>query len=70
MLQIATALKRWGFGPAGGFASLAARVPRRTAIVDDAGSLTFASCTPRPTRWPGRLPSAASPRVMLLLTAD
>ena len=42
MLQIATALKRWGFGPAGGFASLAARVPRRTAIVDDAGSLTFA----------------------------
>ena len=41
VFQIAKSLTRWGLGPAGGFASLAARVPERTAIVDDVGSLTF-----------------------------
>jgi acyl-CoA synthetase (AMP-forming)/AMP-acid ligase II len=35
------ALKDWGTGPAGGFAAAALIDPRRTAIVDELGSLTF-----------------------------
>ncbi|MFE6647483.1 AMP-binding protein [Nocardioides sp. NPDC057772] len=36
------ALARWGTGPAGGFIGLAHRYPRRTAIIDELGSLTYA----------------------------
>ncbi|GAB2768212.1 hypothetical protein GCM10027020_21370 [Nocardioides salsibiostraticola] len=32
---------RWGTGPAGGFASLAARFPDRVGIIDEIGSVTF-----------------------------
>lgn len=35
------ALKDWGPGPAGGFTAAAALDPRRTAVVDELGSLTF-----------------------------
>ena len=36
------ALARWGTGPAGGFVGLAHRSPRRTALIDELGSLTYA----------------------------
>ncbi|MEU6138058.1 AMP-binding protein [Nocardioides sp. NPDC047086] len=36
------ALARWGTGPAGGFIGLAHRYPRRTAVIDELGSLTYA----------------------------
>ncbi|MET8520909.1 AMP-binding protein [Nocardioides sp. NPDC004968] len=36
------ALARWGTGPAGGFIGLAHRYPRRTALIDELGSLTYA----------------------------
>ncbi|WP_084101516.1 AMP-binding protein [Nocardioides luteus] len=36
------ALARWGTGPAGGFIGLARRYPRRTAVIDELGSLTYA----------------------------
>lgn len=39
---LARSLLRWGTGLAGGYAALAARQPDATAIVDDAGSRTFA----------------------------
>ncbi|NGN94023.1 AMP-binding protein [Nocardioides sp. KC13] len=35
-------LARWGTGPAGGFIGLAHRYPRRTALIDELGSLTYA----------------------------
>lgn len=35
------AVLQWGTGPAGGFASLAARYPDRVGIIDERGSLTF-----------------------------
>ncbi|MFJ9392995.1 AMP-binding protein [Nocardioides sp. NPDC101246] len=35
-------LARWGTGPAGGFIGLAHRYPRRTAVIDELGSLTYA----------------------------
>ncbi len=34
-------VRRWGTGPAGGFAALAARSPDRVGLVDELGSLTF-----------------------------
>ena len=41
LARAAKALKDWGTGPAGGFTAAAALDPRRTAIVDELGSLTF-----------------------------
>ncbi|MDO9378970.1 MAG: AMP-binding protein [Nocardioidaceae bacterium] len=41
LVGLGTSLVRWGTGPAGGFASLAARMPRAVAVEDEAGSLTF-----------------------------
>jgi fatty-acyl-CoA synthase len=35
------ALSRWGVSPAGAYASAASRFPRRTAIIDERGVLTF-----------------------------
>ncbi len=34
-------VRRWGTGPAGGFAALAARSPDRVGLVDELGQLTF-----------------------------
>ena len=42
LAKVAKALKDWGTGPAGGFTAAALLDPRRTAIVDELGSLTFA----------------------------
>jgi acyl-CoA synthetase (AMP-forming)/AMP-acid ligase II len=39
--KVARAVVRWGTGPAGGFASLAARWPDRPGLVDELGTLTF-----------------------------
>jgi len=39
--KVARAVLRWGTGPAGGFASLAARWPDRPGVVDELGTLTF-----------------------------
>ncbi len=38
---ILLSVRRWGTGPAGGFAALAARSPDRVGLVDELGSLTF-----------------------------
>ena len=41
LAKVASAVARWGTGPAGGFASLAARWPDRPGLVDELGTLTF-----------------------------
>ncbi|WP_343991673.1 AMP-binding protein [Nocardioides dubius] len=41
LAKVASAVVRWGTGPAGGFTSLAARHPDRIGIIDDLGELTF-----------------------------
>ena len=41
LARAARALRSWGTGPAGGFTAAAKLDPRRTAIVDELGSLTF-----------------------------
>jgi acyl-CoA synthetase (AMP-forming)/AMP-acid ligase II len=41
LAKVARAVARWGTGPAGGFASLAARWPERPGLVDELGTLTF-----------------------------
>ncbi len=41
LARIATTIKAWGTGPAGGFAALAARAPDRVGLIDELGSLTF-----------------------------
>jgi len=41
LAKAALALKNWGTGPAGGFTAAALLDPRRTAIVDELGELTF-----------------------------
>jgi fatty-acyl-CoA synthase len=38
---LAVTLRRWGTGPAGGFAALAVRAPDDVGLVDELGSLTF-----------------------------
>ena len=38
---LALTLRRWGTGPAGGFAALAVRAPDDVGLVDELGSLTF-----------------------------
>ena len=42
LARLARAVKDWGTGPAGGFASLAVRYPDRVGLVDELGGLTFA----------------------------
>lgn len=42
LAKAAKTLKDWGTGPAGGFTAAALLDPRRTAIVDELGSLTYA----------------------------
>ena len=39
--KVALAIAKWGTGPAGGFASLAARWPDRPGLVDELGTVTF-----------------------------
>jgi acyl-CoA synthetase (AMP-forming)/AMP-acid ligase II len=41
LARVARAVSRWGTGPAGGFAALAARWPDRQGLVDELGTLTF-----------------------------
>ncbi len=41
LVEILQGLRRFGMGPAGGFASMAARAPQRTAVVDERGELTY-----------------------------
>jgi len=41
LVGIARTLRRWGRGPAGGFATLALRFPDRVGLVDELGELTF-----------------------------
>ncbi len=37
LLGIARTLRRWGTGPAGGFASLAVRAPQQVGLIDELG---------------------------------
>lgn len=39
--ELANTVRRWGTGPAGGFAALAVRSPQRVGLIDELGSLTF-----------------------------
>jgi len=41
LVGIASALRKWGLGPAGGFTSLAVRVPDQVGVVDELGELTW-----------------------------
>ncbi|WP_148616027.1 AMP-binding protein [Nocardioides rubriscoriae] len=41
LARLARTLKDWGAGPAGGFTSLAVRVPDQVGLVDDLGELTW-----------------------------
>ncbi|MBC2935066.1 AMP-binding protein [Nocardioides sp. zg-1228] len=41
LLDVGRTVVRWGTGPAGGFASLAARAPHQVGIVDELGELTW-----------------------------
>jgi acyl-CoA synthetase (AMP-forming)/AMP-acid ligase II len=41
LVRLASAVRRWGTGPAGGFATLAVRYPDRVGLVDELGPLTF-----------------------------
>ena len=41
LARLGRTLKDWGTGPAGGFASLALRVPDQIGLVDELGELTF-----------------------------
>ena len=41
LAKLARAVAKWGTGPAGGFAALAARWPDRPGLVDELGTLTF-----------------------------
>ena len=38
---ILRAVRKWGTGPAGGFAALAVRAPHQIGLIDELGSLTF-----------------------------
>ena len=50
LARMGWALKRWGLGFAGGFGTLAASDPHRTAIIDELGSITFGELDERTTR--------------------
>ncbi|WP_139983697.1 AMP-binding protein [Nocardioides litoris] len=41
LVKLAKTLRQWGTGPAGGFTSLALRVPDQVGVVDELGELTF-----------------------------
>jgi acyl-CoA synthetase (AMP-forming)/AMP-acid ligase II len=41
LLDLLRTVRRWGTGPAGGFATLALREPDRVGLVDELGELTF-----------------------------
>ncbi len=41
LVGIASALREWGMGPAGGFTALAVRAPDQVGLVDELGELTF-----------------------------
>lgn len=41
LVEIGRLVLRWGTGPAGGFATLAAREPHRVGVVDELGELTW-----------------------------
>ena len=41
LARVANVLRQWGTGPAGGFTAAALLDPRRTAVVDELGSLTY-----------------------------
>ncbi len=41
LANIGQVVLRWGTGPAGGFATLAARAPHRVGVIDDLGELTW-----------------------------
>ncbi|WP_067824249.1 AMP-binding protein [Actinomadura kijaniata] len=60
-------LRRWGTTLAGTVAAAAARDPDRTALVDDAGALTFAELDDRTARLAAGLPlTGPRPRVAVL----
>ena len=41
LLDLGRVVLRWGTGPAGGFATLAARAPHAVGVVDELGELTW-----------------------------
>src|SRR5680860_1266783 len=41
LIGIASTLRQWGRGPAGGFMTLALRAPDQVGVIDELGSLTF-----------------------------
>jgi len=41
LIGIARTLRKWGRGPAGGFTTLALRIPHQVGLIDELGSLTF-----------------------------
>ncbi len=41
LARLLVTLRRWGTGPAGGFATLALREPDQVGLVDERGCLTF-----------------------------
>lgn len=55
LLGMALAFARWGVTPATGYAAGAARSPRRPAIIDDDGRLTFREVDQRSDRIAGEL---------------
>ncbi|GLW31690.1 AMP-binding protein [Actinoplanes regularis] len=60
------ALGRWGFGLAGELRQAAARSPRRIAVIDEQGQLTYAQLVDRAERLARGLPVAPGERVGLL----
>jgi acyl-CoA synthetase (AMP-forming)/AMP-acid ligase II len=58
LLGMAASVARWGLTPASGYAAGAARHPERTALIDDAGSLTFREVDQRTDRLAGELRAA------------
>jgi fatty-acyl-CoA synthase len=41
LVRLASALRSWGLGPAGGFTALAVRAPHQVGVIDELGELTF-----------------------------
>ena len=63
LLDIGRLVVRWGTGPAGGFATLAAREPHQVGVVDELGELTWGELQRRSNSLAhGRSPSAGSAR--------
>ncbi|WP_412542711.1 AMP-binding protein [Longispora sp. K20-0274] len=60
------ALARWGLSLAGEYTSAARRDPHRTAIIDDAGSLTFTQVDQRTNRLARDFARFGTPRIGLL----